>query len=129
MVKTCNYAVYLGANFNYDNGWRDHSESYLETFYSDFRYRNDDTELSKRWSSLYRFKGKWSTPLTLMDLEGSDAVYTYPDNTHNKKLLSKFWWKSFFVNDQLSIQGNMYYRHMERRNYNGDEFEGKDCGL
>ena len=34
-----------------------------------------------------------------------------------------------FVNDQLSIQGNMYYRHMERRNYNGDEFEGKDCGL
>ena len=23
----------------------------------------------------------------------------------------------------------MYYRHMERRNYNGDEFEGKDCGL
>ena len=23
----------------------------------------------------------------------------------------------------------MYYRHMERRNYNGDEFEGKDCGF
>ena len=34
-----------------------------------------------------------------------------------------------FVNDNLSIQGNMYYRHMERRNYNGDEFDGRDCGL
>ena len=33
------------------------------------------------------------------------------------------------VNDNLSFQGNMYYRHMERRNYNGDEFEGRDCGL
>ena len=26
------YAVYLGANFNVDKGWRDQSESYLETF-------------------------------------------------------------------------------------------------
>jgi len=33
-----------------------------------------------------------------------------------------------FFNDKLSFQGNMFYRHMERRNYNGDEFEGKDCG-
>ena len=39
------YAVYLGANFNVDRGWRDKSESYLETFYSDFRYRGEDTEL------------------------------------------------------------------------------------
>ena len=38
-----NYAVYLGGNFNYDRGYRDHSESYLETFYSDLRYRNEDT--------------------------------------------------------------------------------------
>ena len=63
-----------------------------------------------------------------MDLEGRDAVYTYPDNTHNKNYYLNFG-GNHFVNDQLSIQGNMYYRHMERRNYNGDEFEGKDCGL
>ena len=33
------------------------------------------------------------------------------------------------MNDKLSVQGNIYFRHMERRNYNGDEFEGADCGL
>ena len=36
---------YLGANFNYDNGYRDHSESYLNTVFGDVRYRpNQDTE-------------------------------------------------------------------------------------
>ena len=62
-----------------------------------------------------------------MDMEGRDAVYTYPDNTHNKNYYANFG-GNHFVNDQLSIQGNIYYRHMERRNYNGDEFEAGDCG-
>ena len=63
-----------------------------------------------------------------MDLEGRDAVYTYPDSTRNKNYYLNMG-GNHFVNNNLSIQGNMYYRHMERRNYNGDEFEGGDCGL
>ena len=123
-----NYAVYVGANFNYDKGWRDHSESYLETFYSDLRYRGDDTELFVNIGQGFTdLRGNGAIPLTLMDMEGRDAVYTYPDNTHNKNYYANFG-GNHFVNDQLSIQGNMYYRHMERRNYNGDEFEGADCG-
>ena len=124
------YAIYIGANFNYDQGWRDHSESYLETFYSDVRYRpNDDTELFVNIGQAFTdLRGNGAAPLTLMDLEGRDAVYTYPDNTHNKNYYLNFG-GNHFVNDKLSLQGNMYYRHMERRNYNGDEFEGKDCGF
>ena len=122
-------AVYLGANFNYDNGWRDHSESYLETFYGDIRYRNDDTELYMNIGQAFTdLRGNGAMPLSLMDLEGRDAVYTYPDNTHNKNYYVNLG-GNHFVDNNLSIQGNMYYRHMERRNYNGDEFEGKDCGL
>lgn len=124
-----NVAVYLGANFNYDNGWRDHSESYLETFYSDVRYRNDDTEFFLNIGQAFTdLRGNGAAPLSLLDLEGRDAVYTYPDNTHNKNYYLNLG-GNHFVDDKLSIQGNMYYRHMERRNYNGDEFEGKDCGL
>ncbi len=124
-----NFAIYLGANFNYDDGWREHSESYLETFYSDFRYRNDNTELFLNIGQAFTdLRGNGAMPLTLMDLEGRDAIYTYPDNTHNKNYYLNLG-GNHFVNDNLSIQGNMYYRHMERRNYNGDEFEGKDCGL
>ncbi|MEE2694869.1 MAG: TonB-dependent receptor [Pseudomonadota bacterium] len=124
------FAVYIGANFNYDKGWRDHSESYLQTFYSDFRYRpNDDTELFVNFGQAFTdLRGNGASPLTLMDMEGRDAVYTYPDNTHNKNYYMNLG-GNHFVNDKLSVQGNMYYRHMERRNYNGDEFEGKDCGF
>ncbi len=124
------YAVYFGANFNYDNGWRDHSESYLETVYTDVRFRtNNDTELFINLGQAFTdLRGNGAAPLTLMDLEGRDAVYTYPDNTHNKNYYVNLG-GNHFVNDQLSLQGNMYFRHMERRNYNGDEFEGKDCGL
>ena len=123
------YAVYLGANFNVDRGWRDKSESYLETFYSDFRYRGEDTELFLNIGQAFTdLRGNGAVPLTLMDLEGRDAVYTYPDNTHNKNYYANMG-GNHIVNDNLSLQGNMYYRHMERRNYNGDEFEGRDCGL
>ena len=46
-------AIYVGANFNYDK-LRDHSESYLQTFYSDLRYRpNEDTELFVNMGQAY----------------------------------------------------------------------------
>ncbi len=123
------YAVYLGANFNVDRGWREKSESYLETFYSDFRYRGDDTELFLNIGQAFTdLRGNGAVPLTLMDMEGRDAVYTYPDNTHNKNYYANIG-GNHIVNNNMSLQGNMYYRHMERRNYNGDEFEGRDCGL
>ncbi len=123
------FGIYLGANFNYDNGYRDHSESYLNTVFGDVRYRpNDDTELFVNFGQAYTdLRGNGAVPLTLMDLEGRDAVYTYPDNTHNKNYYANFG-GNHFVNNKLSIQGNIYYRHMERRNYNGDEFEAGDCG-
>ena len=80
-----NVAVYLGANFNYDSGWRDHSESYLETFYGDVRFRDDKTELFLNIGQAFTdLRGNGAAPLSLLDLEGRDAVYTYPDNTHNK---------------------------------------------
>ena len=121
--------VYIGANFNYDSGWREHSESYLNTVFGDVRYRpNDDTELFINFGQAYTdLRGNGAVPLTLMDMEGRDAVYTYPDNTHNKNYYANFG-GNHFVNDKLSIQGNIYYRHMERRNFNGDEFEAGDCG-
>ncbi len=123
------FGVYLGANFNYDNGYREHSESYLNTVFGDVRYRpNDDTELFVNFGQAYTdLRGNGAVPLTLMDLEGRDAVYTYPDNTHNKNYYANFG-GNHFVNDKLSVQGNIFYRHMERRNYNGDEFEAGDCG-
>lgn len=123
-------AIYLGANFNYDSGWREKSESYLNTVFGDVRYRPDeDTEFFINFGQAYTdLRGNGAVPLTLMDLEGRDAVYTYPDNTHNKNYYANLG-GNHFVNDKLSIQGNIYYRHMERRNYNGDEFEAGDCGL
>ncbi len=121
--------IYIGANFNHDAGWRDHSESYLNTVFGDVRYRpNDNTELFVNFGQAYTdIRGNGAVPLTLMDLEGREAVYTYPDNTHNKNYYVNFG-GNHFVNDNLSFQGNIYYRHMERRNYNGDEFEAGDCG-
>ena len=127
--KINDVGIYVGANFNYDAGWRDVSESYLNTLYGDVRYRpNDNTELFVNFGQAYTdLRGNGAVPLTLMDLEGRDAVYTYPDNTHNKNYYANFG-GNHFVNNNFSLQGNIYYRHMERRAYNGDEFEGGDCG-
>ena len=123
-----NYAVYVGGNFNYETGYRKESESYLENLFTDLRYRGENTEFFINLGQAYTdLNGNGAVPLALMDLEGRDAVYTYPDNTHNKNyyLLGGV---NHFINDSHSIQANYYFRHMERRNYNGDEFEGSDCG-
>ena len=46
--------IYIGANFNHDAGWRDHSESYLNTVFGDVRYRpNDNTELFVNFGQAY----------------------------------------------------------------------------
>ena len=39
-----------------------------------------------------------------MDLEGRDAVYTYPDNTHNKNYYANFG-GNHFVNDNSQFKG------------------------
>ena len=128
-INSGNFAVYAGANFNYEEGYRDHSESYLENFFTDLRYRNEDTEAFINIGQAFTdLNGNGAMPLTLMDLEGRDAVYTYPDNTHNKNYYM-LGGVNHFVDSNFSIQANAYFRHMERRGYNGDEFEGKDCGL
>ena len=71
-----NYAAYIGANFNYDRGYRDHSESSLETFYSDLRYRNENTEFFANIGQTYTdLNGNGAVPLTLMDMEGRSCIY------------------------------------------------------
>ena len=56
------------------------------------RFRpNDDTELFVNFGQAYTdLRGNGAVPLTLMDMEGRDAVYTYPDNTHNKNYYANF---------------------------------------
>ena len=73
------YAVYLGANFNVDKGWRDKSESYLETFYSDFRYRGEDTELFMNIGQAFTdLRGNGAVPLTLIPFEGRKCCLYSP---------------------------------------------------
>ena len=111
------FGVYIGANFNYDNGYREHSESYLNTVFGDLRYRPDeDTEIFFNFGQAFTdLRGNGAVPLTLMDLEGRDAVYIPIIPTQNITPI-----RNQILSDRLSIQGNIYYRHMERRAYNGD---------
>ena len=116
--KLENLGIYIGANFNYDKGWRDHSESYLNTLFGDVRYRpDDDTELFVNFGQAYTdLRGNGAVPVTLMDLEGRDAVYTYPDNTHNKNYYANFG-GNHFVNDRLSLQGNISVSYTHLRSH------------
>ena len=78
--KFGNFGVYLGANFNYDKVGEIIPIFILKRF-SDFRYRpNDNTELFLNIGQANTdLRGNGAMPLSLMDLEGRDAVYTYPD--------------------------------------------------
>ena len=60
-----NIALYLGANFNYDEGWRDESNAYLNTVFGDVRYRpNDDTEVFINFGQAYTdLRGNGAAPL------------------------------------------------------------------
>lgn len=114
-----------------EDGWRDFSPSRVEQFFSNLSYRNEGTSLDLGITLVDSdLNGNGASPVELVDMDRK-AVFTHPDNTQNE--LRMFTLNgSHWLNDQVMLSANTYYRSSDRSTFNGDGSElsviGNDLG-
>ena len=120
------WGAYVGLANTSEEGWRDESPSDLTQVFTDLNYQHKGLALGG--SFIYAdtdLNGNGPAPVGLLEVD-RQAVFTFPDKTRND--LSFFQARgSYSLTEQLSLQGNAYYRSGRRRTLNGDEGDFEVC--
>jgi len=121
------WGLFLSADADHEDGWRDHSDSRLRQFFAKGSYQDDvsTADLSVTVAD-NRLRGNGAVPIELMEAEGRSAVFTYPDQTEPKL---------FFVNLQgshalsptVQLSGGAHLRRNHVHTFNGDGTEYSAC--
>ena len=85
-------------------------------------YRNENSSLDLGITLVDSdLNGNGASPIELVDMDRK-AVFTHPDNTQNE--LRMFTLNgSHWLNDEVMLSGNTYYRSSDRTTFNGDGSE------
>ncbi|MDP6951974.1 MAG: TonB-dependent receptor [Alphaproteobacteria bacterium] len=121
-----NFGIYVAADHQSDDGWRNNSPSDLSRFYSDVGFQGDIFSVNFNFTYADTdMNGNGLSPTELLD-QNRRAVFTWPDNTQNEI----FFFQgdgSVDISDTASIQANTYFRRITRSTINGDEVEAAAC--
>jgi outer membrane receptor protein involved in Fe transport len=120
------FGVYIAADHQNDEGWRNDSPSDLSRLYTDVGLQGDIFSFNFNFTYADTdMNGNGLAPTELLD-QNRRAVFTWPDNTQNEI----FFFQgdgSVDVSDTASIQANAYFRRIVRTTLNGDEVEADGC--
>ncbi|MDH5357081.1 MAG: TonB-dependent receptor [Gammaproteobacteria bacterium] len=116
------FGYFVTGSITKEDGWRDFSPSRLEQFFSNLSYRNEDTTLDLGITVVDSdLNGNGAAPVELVNTDRK-AVFTHPDNTQNE--LHMFTLNgSHWLNDNIMLSANTYYRSSDRTTFNGDGSE------
>lgn len=117
-----NFGYFVTGSITKEDGWRDFSPSRVEQFFSNLSYRNETSSLDFGITAVDSdLNGNGASPIELV-AEDREAVFTHPDNTQNE--LRMFTLNgSHWVNDNVMLSANTYYRRSDRSTFNGDGSE------
>jgi iron complex outermembrane receptor protein len=120
------WAVYAGASAFGEQGFRDHSASSAQNLYADLRHKQADQEVSVSLTLAHsNLNGNGPTPVELLEQDRS-AVFTWPDNTQNSLLMFNTEAMQR-LGARVSVQGNAYLRHTQRKTLNADATPFSTC--
>ena len=116
----------LGAETMEESGWRDHSDSSLDSLYSAYSWRGGNSQLDVFGQLADTdLRGNGAVPVALLAASRS-AVFTHPDRTQNRlKSLSASLQHAF---NSATLTVNAFYRDLEVRTFNGDGAVYEECG-
>lgn len=117
-----NFAYFVTGSITKEDGWRDFSPSRLEQFFTNLSYQNESSSLDFGITAVDSdLNGNGASPVELVSMD-REAVFTYPDNTQNE--LRMFTLNgSHWLNDNVMLSANTYYRRSDRSTFNGDGSE------
>ena len=118
---------YLALSTFGEEGFRRESRSRAHQLYGDLRHRDERTEVGVNLTLADSdLNGNGLSPVELLEDEGRDAVFTFPDNTDNDLVMVAAD-LGRTLTDTLSVQATAYVRHLQRDTLNGDEGEFGVC--
>jgi iron complex outermembrane receptor protein len=121
-----NMSFYAAAEGVTDSGWRLHSPSGLARLYTDTGWRFGANELHFiATASLSDLGVVGPTPVELVQ-KASDAVYTYPQTTHNL-IGSLALNDKTRLSDNWQLEASVYVRALRQRHVDGNDGDFESC--
>jgi outer membrane receptor protein involved in Fe transport len=110
---------FLAADHFREDGWRDFSRSQVTRAFAKLGWSNggSDVTLSGSFADA-DLNGNGLQEMRLLEADRS-SIYTAPDNTKNRSWLVNFTGSHRF-SDSVSLSGNVYWRRVDTRTFNGD---------
>jgi outer membrane receptor protein involved in Fe transport len=110
---------YLAFNALDEDGWRDRSPSQLRQLFTKVGWETAGTALGLTYAFVDDdLVGNGLVPGSTLARDRR-AVHTFPDQTRNEMHLGSVRGRQWLTDDLL-LSGNAFYRHYERRTFNGD---------
>ncbi len=113
---------YVGVQHTTEDGWRKYSPTHLNQGFAKLGWQNESTRLNLSYIRAdNNLIGNGFTPENLLSGD-RDQIHTRPDYTnnysHHLALNGEHW-----LNKDIMLSGNAYYRKSNRHTVNGDAFE------
>jgi outer membrane receptor protein involved in Fe transport len=119
---------FVTGNWFKEDGWRDASPSEVKQLFANASWRSDTSTLDLSiTASDNELIGNGPAPVELIDINRK-AIFTSPDITENRMQLLNLT-GSHWINDNLQLAGNAYYRHNKTDSFNGDGADFDDDGV
>jgi len=111
---------YLGANYLDEDGWRKYSPTTVKQTFGKVGWQNESTKIDISYLNANNdMIGNGLTPTVLLEEEGRNAIHTRPDQTRN--FLNQLTLNgSHWINQDVMLSVNTYYRRSNRNTLNGD---------
>ena len=107
--KNGSWDYFFTGNLLHDRGWADHNPSRVAQFFGKVGYQTRDTDLDLSLTVADNtLEGTQTLPVSFSD--NIRQAYTYPDQNKNKLALLTLK-GSHFLNEDLLLGGNVYYRN------------------
>jgi outer membrane receptor protein involved in Fe transport len=110
---------FIGTQHTTEDGWRKYSPSHINQIFGKVGWQNEKTKLNLSYMGAYNnMTGNGLTPIDMLG-GNRDDIHTSPDVTKN--YLNHFALNgSHWLNNDVMLSGNTYFRNSNRNTLNGD---------
>ncbi len=113
------FDYFLTGNYFDEDGWRDHSPSHVRQLFGKLGWENESTDVDLSYGFADNdLVGNGFTPESMLAYRRKSA-FTVPDQTVNHFNFINAR-ASHFLQDNLLLAGNLYFRQLFTRTFNGD---------
>ncbi len=114
------FDYFLTGNWFDEDGWRPSSPSHVRQLFGKAGWQDEVTDVDVSYAYAdTNLTGNGLTPEDMIAQLGRKAVFTTPDNTKNHLNFINAR-ASHFLREDLLLAGNVYFRQLETRTFNGD---------